>query len=589
MRPSLWLKYLPHEARKALDRFRTQLARPDAILSLSLLGLIAGSLAALTIIALRLMVADLQVWLWPMDRPEDFEAISPWWRLAAATGGGLLVGGLYAVTRESAHTVGILHVLLRLARHQGRLTWSNTLVQFIGGAISMVSGHSVGREGPSAHLGAASSNLPAQALHFPNNSLHILAACGAAAGIAASFNTPLAGAVFAMEVLLMEYTLAGFMPVIMATVSATALSQAVFGNHLAYEVPRMTLGSLHELPFILVGGILLGLLAGGLNHLFHWVSTRSKGLPSWLRPAIAGLLVGVCGMIVPEVMGMGNDTVSLILTGKVELTLLFLFLVFKIVATAGGIGLGLPGGLIGPIMFVGAAAGSLLNALGTLLGITVAASSGFYALLGMAAMMAGMMIAPMAGLVAILEMSGEPHIILPGMLVVVAATISSGYLTRRESIFLILLRARGYVYRTNPMAQTLRRIGVVNALDRAVVTLPREASIADIDAALADKPRWIRVGKLEGPDILLKAVDLVRAREQSPDESVYDLLDIPGERRQTAVIGDHATLQEVHELMEETGRQVLLVVDPTVPGIPRLLGVLTRQAIEDSYLNGSKL
>jgi CBS domain-containing protein len=186
-------------------------------------------------------------------------------------------------------------------------------------------------------------------------------------------------------------------------------------------------------------------------------------------------------------------------------------------------------------------------------------------------------------------MSGEPHIILPGMLVVVAATISSGYLTKRESVFLSLLRARGFVYRTDPMAQSLRRIGVVNALDKRVVTLPREAQAEDIDQILADKPRWIRITDLEGPDILLKAVDLVHAREQAPDEAVYDLLEIPGDRKQTAVIDDHASLQEAHEQMEETGRQVLLVVNPTVPGIPRVVGVLTRQHIEDSYLNGSGL
>jgi len=586
MRPLLWLKYLPHEARKELDRFRTQLARPDAILSLSLLGLLAGSLAALTIIALRLMVADLQVWLWPMDRPEDFEATSMWWRLVIPTGGGLLIGGLYAITKESSHTVGILHVLERLARHQGRLTWSNTVVQFIGGAISMIAGHSVGREGPSAHLGAASSNLPAQALHFPNNSLRILAACGAAAGIAASFNTPLAGAVFAMEVLLMEYTLAGFMPVIMATVSATTLTRIVFGSHLAYDVPPMSLDSLHELPFILVGGIMLGLLAGSFNRLLHWVSAHSKKLPRWLRPAIAGLLVGVCGMAVPEVMGMGNDTVSILLNNQVELSFLFLLVTVKIIATTGGIGMGLPAGMIGPIMFVGAAAGSLWNALGTLIGMTVAVSSGFYALLGMAAMMAGMMIAPMAGLVAILELSGEPNIILPGMLVVVTATISSGYLTRRESVFLSLLRARGYVYRTDPLAQSLRRVGVVSAVDKRVVSLPREAASGDIDRALADKPQWIRITKLEGPDVVLKAADLVHAREQSPDTTTYDLLEIPGERKQADTIINYATLQEAHEQMLRDGRGILLVINPNVPGIPRLVGVLTREAIEDSYQHG---
>ena len=135
----------------------------------------------------------------------------------------------------------------------------------VASSLCIASGGSVGREGPSAHLGAASSNLPAQGLGLPNNSIRIIAASGAAAGIAASFNTPLAGAVFAMEVLLMEYSVATFLPVIMATVSATALTRAVFGSHLAYSVPHITLGTLTELVYILLCGILLGLLAGSFN------------------------------------------------------------------------------------------------------------------------------------------------------------------------------------------------------------------------------------------------------------------------------------------------------------------------------------
>jgi H+/Cl- antiporter ClcA len=351
---------LSHRIQLWLEDFRLQLSRPEAMLQLSVLGLIAGTLAALTIIAFRLLVDYLQVSLLPIEVAEDFEAMSPGWRLGAAVAGGLLIGLLFRFTPERAHSVGIVHMLERLAHHQGRLAWRNAVVQFIGGIISIVAGHSVGREGPSAHLGAASSNLPAQALKLPNNSLRVLAACGAAAGIAASFNTPLAGAAFAMEVLLMEYTVAGFAPVILATVSATALTRSVFGSDLAYSVPALSLGALYELPYILLCGILIGLLAAAFNGLFRWFSVQGQKLPGWFRPVVAGLLVGVCGALVPEVMGIGDDTVDRILRGEPALMLLVLILVVKIVATTGGIGLGLPGGIIGPMLFIGAAAGGLL-------------------------------------------------------------------------------------------------------------------------------------------------------------------------------------------------------------------------------------
>ena len=509
------LSDLSHSIQRWLENFRVQLSSADAALPLSILGLIAGTLAALTIIAFRLLVDYLQLAFLPMGVAGDFEALSIAWRVGAAVAGGLLIGLLFRLTPERAHTVGVLHMLERLAHHQGRLPWRNAVVQFIGGAISIVAGHSVGREGPSAHLGAASSNLPAQALKLPNNSLRVLAACGAAAGIAASFNTPLAGAVFAMEVLVMEYTVVGFAPVILATVSATTLTRAVFGSDLAYNVPSLSLGALYELPFILVCGVLIGLLAAGFNGLFQWVSVQGQKLPNWLRPVVAGLLLGLCGAMVPEVMGIGDDTVDSILRGEPAFTLLLVILVVKIIATTGGIGLGLPGGIIGPMLFIGAAAGALLSTVGVMLGINDSASFGLYAMIGMGAMMAGTMQAPLAGLIAILELTGEPNFILPGMLAVVAATITAGRIGRRESLFHGLLRARGLDYRNDPMAQSLRRIGVASVMSRRVVVLPRLVTPADADKALAEQPLWILVREDDRADMLLAAVDLVRARKEA--------------------------------------------------------------------------
>lgn len=577
------LKRLRHQLHHQLDEFRVQLARPDAILPLSILGIFAGLLAGLTIIALRLLIEQAQTALYPAVQPEAYEALAPHWRLLAPLLGGILIGIMFHFTSEASRRVGVLHILERLAYFQGRLPWRNALVQFFGGAISMIAGHSVGREGPSAHLGAASSNLPAQALALPNNSLRILAASGAAAGIAASFNTPLAGAAFAMEVLLMEYTVAGFAPVILATVSATALTRTVFGNDLAYTVPSLTLGSLSELPYILLAGILIGLLAAGFNQLFQLVSSRGQKLPVILRLSLAGLLVGVCGLAVPEVMGIGDDTVNRILLGEPEIALLFAILLMKIVATCGGIGLGLPGGIIGPTLFIGAAAGGLLGTLGAILGFNEHVSVGLYAMIGMGAMMAGSLQAPLAGLIAILELTGNPNFILPGMLGVVAATIASGRIGQRESIFQGLMRSLGLDYRNDPVAQSLRRVGVAGVMNRRVSVLPRQAPVEQIDNALDEQPRWILVEEDGKPVVLLAAVDLVRMRKENPELESLDLRGFPGERLQTAAVDIRATLHEAKEQMNATGAKALYVVSQTVPGVPRVYGVLTREDVESGY------
>lgn len=566
-----------------LDNFRLQLSRADAVLPLSILGLIAGTLAAGTVIALRLLVDHVQLDIYPIGAPEDFEAMSPTWRIGAATAGGLLIGLLFRLTPKEAQTVGVPHVLERLAYYQGRLPWRNAVVQFFGGAVAMIAGHSVGREGPSAHLGAASSNLPAQALAFPNTSLRVLAASGAAAGIAASFNTPLAGAAFAMEVLVMEYTVAGFAPVILATVSATALTRGVFGNDLAYTVPPLSLGPLSELPYILLTGILIGLLAAGFNHQFQWVSEQGRKLPDWLGPVLAGLLVGACGAVVPEVMGFGDDTVSRIFLGEPGLLLLVLILVAKIIVTIGGIGLGLPGGIIGPTLFIGATAGGLLGVIGAKLGLNDASSLGLYGMIGMGAMMAGTMQAPMAGLIAILELTGQPNVILPGMLAVVAATITSGRIGRRESVFHGVLRARGLAYRNDPVTQSLRRIGVASVMNRRVAVLSRQVTSAKADSVLSEQPAWIVVRGPEQPEALLAAVDLVRARKELPEKETYDLLEIPGERLHATYIDVGATLQEAQEHMRTTGAEVLCAGRQTRSGVQRVYGVVTREDIENSY------
>ncbi|MDY6978919.1 MAG: chloride channel protein [Pseudomonadota bacterium] len=574
---------IPSKMSEWLERFRIQLARADAVLPLSVLGLIAGILAALTVIALRLLVDAAQTTLYPMTQAGDFESL-PWhWRLTIALTGGLLVGVLFRLVPGPAQTVGVLHVIERLAYHQGRLPWINAVVQFFGGAVSMIAGHSVGREGPSAHLGAASSNLPAQALGLPHNSLRVLTACGAAAGIAASFNTPLAGAVFAMEVLMLEYTVAGFAPVILATVSATAISQLVFGDTFAFAVPELRLSSVAELPYILVCGILIGLLAAGFNALFQQVARRSRSLPDWSRPVLAGLLVGLCGLFVPEVMGIGDDTVNAILGGETALRLLLVVLIVKVLATAGGIGLGLPGGIIGPTFFIGAAAGGLLGAVGIQLGFIEAGSVGLYAMIGMGAMMAATLQAPMAGLIAILELTGEPNFILPGMLAVVTSTIVSGRLFRRESLFHTLLRGRGLDYRSDPVAQSLRRIGVASAMNRRIVVLPREVEAEQVDRALQDEPVWVLIKETDPPEMALAGVDLAHARKQSPDAEQFDLMDLPGERRTLVAVDMRATMQEARQLLHDSGKEMAYVISQNVPGLPRIYGVLSRDEVEGSY------
>jgi len=187
---------------------------------LAALGLVCGLLSGGLIILFRLvMEGAANEWL-PNGSIERFEELSGLDRLALCTAGGLIVGLILHKLKPNNRGVGVVHVLERLDYHRGYLPMKNAIVQFVTATISLLSGQSVGREGPSVHLGAAAGSALGRSLHVPNNSIRILVGCGVAAAIAAAFNTPLAGVIFAMEVVIMDYTVVGFTPVILASISA---------------------------------------------------------------------------------------------------------------------------------------------------------------------------------------------------------------------------------------------------------------------------------------------------------------------------------------------------------------------------------
>jgi CIC family chloride channel protein len=563
------------------DRTRQSLASARALPILSFLGLISGVLVGVIIVIFRLLIEMGQSSFLPDGNIENYESLMWDERILIIFVGSLLLGLVFYLVSKVPLRVGVIHVMERLAYHEGYLPLKNAIMQFFGGAIAIILGHSVGREGPSIHLGAAGASLLGQKLNLPNNSIRTLVACGTAAAIAASFNTPLAGVIFAMEVVVMEYTISGFTPVILASVSATVVNRVVFDAEPVFHVPPLELVSIWELFVIIAMGVAIGGLAALFIVSLRWITTHTEKLAIWIRYSAAGLMVGLCALFVPEVMGIGYDTVNSVLIGDFALTALVMILLFKLIATVISTGMGLPAGFISPILFMGAIAGSITGMLMALLPVDVSAP-GLYAMLGMGAMMGAALQAPLAALLALLELTANENIIFPGMLAIISANLACRELFGQKSVYLSQMQGIGLDYRNDPIAQSLRRLAVSSVMNREVSFVPREVEREQARTILTDEePHWLVIQRDEGY-LLLPAADLARYLEESEEETI-DLMEIPSKRQQMAPIRQQSTLQTAYNMLNDIEAEALYVIRPGSNEPDQIFGIVTRSDLEESY------
>ena len=569
-----------------LDESRIRMARPDALLPLALLGLLTGLLAGGVIVLFRLFVEGIQDGILPGDGAENFESLPGWARIALPVVAAFLLAAIFRWFAKGVHTLGVARVMERMAYHQGECTWRAFLLQFFGAALAIIGGHSVGREGPHIFLGAASGSLLGQHLSLPHNVVRALVGCGTAAGIAASFNTPLAGVVFALEVVMMEYSVASFIPVILAAVSATTLSRVVLGSQTAFSWPDMHMGPLPELSVVLLLGIAAGVASAVFIQGVKVVAHRSRDVPIWWRIPLAGLLVGAIGWQIPEIMGIGYDSVEVATRGSYAIAMLALLMVAKLTATSLCIGLGVPGGVIGPALFIGTMLGALVAELAALTPFGLEGDVGFFALLGMGAMMSGSLQAPLAALTAMLELTDNPEIILPGMLAVVVAGITAKEVFGKDSLFVTMLQANGLDYAASPVFQALRRIGVAGVMNRSFSRVDQRVSRKRAREILDKAPAYLLIDRGREESVLMPAVELAKFIEMpGVDEQVddIDLLSIPADRYDIEAIDLQANLQEAWMAFEKGSAEAMLVRRMTAPGIYRVYGILTRDTVEKSY------
>ena len=551
------------------------------LLLAGLVGLIAGG----GVVLFRLLYESITAAMIPGAQGHDLlEAIRarPWpWLIAGTSAGGLLVGLLRRFGAKGFEFHGVAQVIHAVAYREGRIPARITGVRFLTNALSIGSGGSVGPEGPVIELGAGLGSTSAQALGLSPERIRTLVGCGAAAGLSAAFNAPIAGAIFALEIVLKDFAVVTFSPIIVASVLSTVLSRMVLGAEPAFAVPGYELVSPYEL-FFYVG---LGVLAGLWGALFSHSLRHSERLcarvpfPRPLLPAAGGALLGVGLVFLPELYGVGYEPITSLLQGEFTWTMITLLLVAKFVATNLTLGSGFAGGIFAPILFMGSAMGALVGKGVNAILPEQSSAPGAYALVGMAALMAAVTHAPITSILLVFEMTGGYEVILPLMLSCIAA-VAVAQAVSRGSAFTLGLTAHGLDVNYGRESAILRNYYAEDIMHTEVPKVHLSTRFGEILDRFIEhrEDRWYVV---DDHDRLVGAIDLHDIKSVLQEQGlrwVVIAADVmhPVER----TVSRRENLEDAILVLSGGEDEVPVI---TSPEEPRLVGRLTRGDVLELY------
>ncbi|WP_448565536.1 chloride channel protein [Thalassotalea ganghwensis] len=457
----------------SLISLKKHLALPQTSWQICLLAAIGGVASALLITLFSISIDALQSLY--LQQKEDYTSLSALSRFHLPIIGAILILLSAYVTGYQYLRSGIPFVLHRLKVAHGVIPFRNTLNQFIGSVIALSSGFSVGREGPAVHLGAACSSFIGSYLKLPFNTIRTLCACGIAAGIAASFNTPVAAVIFVMEVILREYKVHIFIPIMIAAIVGSLITEYALGTTHKFAYFGELAVSVSDYGLVVVLGIVLGAIAAAFNRHLTFIIKHANRYHLMLRFLVAALITGILGAAMPYAMGTDLSAISFAIADSASFELLFYLLIAKFFMTIVALGLGVPGGVIGPILSIGAITGIAIVTLSNQIFAQHNLLSDF-ALLGMAGFMAATLNAPLAALLAVVELSNQLDVMVPAMIVITSACLASGQLFKNRSILVMQLEIQGLLYRQPPIEKSLQSIGAMGVMKENFALLAPQAT-----------------------------------------------------------------------------------------------------------------
>ena len=457
---------------------------------LSALAVAVGTAAAFAAVMFRELIGLIQTGFYGFGHERVVSGVAglTWWHLLLAPAlGGLLIGLYIHYFMPGRRPQGVADVIEANALRAGRMSGRAGLGAALVSAASIGAGASVGREGPAVHLGATIASYMGRRFRLARSQSRTLLGCGVAAAVAASFNAPVAGVFFALEVVIGHYALTAFAPIVIASVAGTIVARVYFGDVPAFAMPP------HEIASFLEFGAfaLLGITAAGAAIAFMRLMTLMQSLvdrtrlPYWLRPAIGGLAVGGIAIFYPELLGVGYEAMDSALNEHYLLGTLILLALLKMLATAISFGFGFGGGMFSPSLFIGAMVGGAFGIMASIPYPNLSSGHGAYTLVGMGAVSGAVLGAPISTMLIIVELTGDYRLTIAVMVAVVIASLLTRTLNG-PSFFHKQLEARGVMVRGGHDVEVLGGLTVSNLIHEEVSTVSRDAGLAEVRAALLE-------------------------------------------------------------------------------------------------------
>ena len=497
--------------------------------------------------------------------------------------GGLFIGLICKYFPNAVKENGVHKVMYAVALNDGKVRKRTIASCAVTSSITIGSGGSAGREGPTVQIGAAVGSTIGQLLHLSTERMRVLVGCGAAAGIAASFNAPLAGVLFALEIILGDFAIHTFSPIIIASVIGTVTGRALEGNEVTFNVPVHELVHPTEIIFYLALGVLCGIVARLFTFMYFYIQQvfeEKLKTAEIYKPAIGGLIVGMISIFMPQILGNGYDVMEQAFTGQMFWGLAFLLVFMKIICTSITLGSGGMGGVFAPSLFIGAMVGTAFGSSVHFIFPTLSASAETYSVVGMGAVAGAVMQAPLTNILMLFELTNDYTLILPIMATCIAASYTYQRFTK-HSIYMQNLLNKGINIRHGREASIMNSIKVQDVMSTDITTIAQEMPFRKILETISySKNFYFPV--LDNRGDMTGILSFSDIREVIFEEQLGDLL-VAGELANTKVysLTPQQNLNEAMEIFSQLDVDQLPVVRSEDK--LKVIGMLTRGDMMASY------